>query len=538
MQTRPAICDQDLQDMQGLIGSGFNTLRHSEYLLLDVTNAASARQWLQRVRGNVHPVSSLVRGEQREATNPPAKAQLDEAWSIAFTYRGLVQLGAIQDDDAPFSSDFRTGQAASVRRKLLRDAHPDAPWDWVDVPVFQEADETTRAAGAVSILAARFYKSADTPAHDQLSEACLSRSGLHLVRRIRGCAASFRDGPDEGCGQPTTHLYEPFGFRDGVSQPVPQGLRFDRARKRLQPPADGEASATDDDQVPLGEFVLGHPNAYREPSHCPDVRRGSASPAQALRSRAAERRWAAFGRNGSYLAVRQIHQDVEAFKKFEASCPVDGDPSIAEKMLGRRKDGSALQTCPSPPGQGDALRFRMNDSQGFQCPLGAHVRRANPRDALADSVASGVSSSKLHRLLRRGRPYAACQDARDCTQAKCTANGRTPEECGSCATGLLFIALVADLARQFEFIQRLWIGNPHFENLHDSGDPIVGNVAAHRFVLPGLPIGTQVTQLPDFTHVKGGGYFFLPGLSALERLANGEFATACENGVSEREHDY
>ena len=521
MPTHPAICDRDLKDMQALIGSGFSTLRHSEYLLLDVTEPASALLWLRRVRSNVHSVWSLVRN-RCDAAKPPA--QHDEVWSIAFTYRGLVQLGVIQDEDAPFSSDFCTGQAAPVRRKLLRDPQPSSTWEWGDVPVFQEADQATRAVGAVSILVARFHKDPATPAHE-LSESSLARSGLYVVRRIRGCAGSFKDGPKDARGKPTIHLYEPFGFRDGVSQPLPQGLRSERASN----------SEDDDDRVPLGEFVLGHLNAYREESQCPDVRPGSTSPAQNLRLPGEERK-SPFGRNGSYLAVRQIHQHVEVFKKFEATFAANDQPTVAEKMLGRRKNGSALQTCPSPLDGRDTLRFRMNDSQGFQCPLGAHVRRANPRDALADSVADGIASSKLHRLLRRGRPYAACQDSQQCTHAACATQG-TNEDRSSCATGLLFIALVADLARQFEFIQRLWIGNPRFGNLHNSGDPIVGDVAARRFVLPGLPIGTQLTQLPDFTQVKGGGYFFLPGLSALERLANGEFATVRDGDAARREID-
>jgi putative iron-dependent peroxidase len=129
------------------------------------------------------------------------------------------------------------------------------------------------------------------------------------------------------------------------------------------------------------------------------------------------------------------------------------------------------------------------------CPLGSHIRRVNPRDSLGVDVASGIKSSKLHRLLRRGRPYLEKGE---------------PER-----VGLFFIACNADLERQFEFIYQRWLRNFRFQNLYHEDDPIVGSPAKKEFTIPGLPSGDQVS-LEAFTETKGGGYFFLPGIEALK----------------------
>jgi hypothetical protein len=53
--------------------------------------------------------------------------------------------------------------------------------------------------------------------------------------------------------------------------------------------------------------------------------------------------------------------------------------------------------------------------------------------------------------------------------------------------------------------------------------------------IPKRPIRKKITGLPAFTSVKGGAYFFLPGIRALRFLAEGVQAT-CESPayVSER----
>src|SRR5262249_32944536 len=139
-----------------------------------------------------------------------------------------------------------------------------------------------------------------------------------------------------------------------------------------------------------------------------------------------------------------------------------------------------------------------------RCPIGAHIRRANPRDSLDDDPQQSLRIVNRHRILRRGRPYTDGKDA-----------------------GLHFIALNADIVRQFEFIQQNWINNATFGGLDLEDDPLVGardgDAGRGQLTLPPPPAGDlwrRVTGLRRFVTVKGGAYFFLPGITALRYLAD------------------
>jgi putative iron-dependent peroxidase len=207
--------------------------------------------------------------------------------------------------------------------------------------------------------------------------------------------------------------------------------------------------------------------------------------------------------NGSYLAVRQIEQDVEAFEELKAKSAPLGGQSICEKLMGRSMNGLPLSWKGDPNAQvsnstADAFRYRVEDANGFMCPKGAHIRRVNPRDSLGVDVQSGIKSSKLHRLLRRGRPYLE------------ETENEPPRQ------GLFFIACNADLERQFEFIHQRWLRNFRFGTIDNEDDPVVGSSdLPKRFTMPGLPSGDEVS-LQAMTRTLGGGYFFLPGIKALE----------------------
>ena len=118
--------------------------------------------------------------------------------------------------------------------------------------------------------------------------------------------------------------------------------------------------------------------------------------------------------------------------------------------------GKAPPTIPVSDSRADAFRFRVDDANGFGCPKGSHIRRVNPRDSLGVDVKSSIKSTKLHRLLRRGRPYLE------------EIEGKAPRK------GIFFIACNADLERQFEFIHQRWVRNSNFGCLQDQDDPVVG----------------------------------------------------------------
>ena len=144
------------------------------------------------------------------------------------------------------------------------------------------------------------------------------------------------------------------------------------------------------------------------------------------------------------------------------------------------------------------------DPYGGACPIGAHVRRANPRDAL-ENTGRPFRPMNEHRVLRRGRPYGPPLDGPETTDER----------------GLLFLCLNADIERQFEFIQQNWINNSTFGGLAEESDPLVGVCSAHGgvFTMGSLPARQRVDHLPRFVTVKGGQYFFLPGIAALRSLA-------------------
>ena len=179
-------------------------------------------------------------------------------------------------------------------------------------------------------------------------------------------------------------------------------------------------------------------------------------------------------------------------------------------MVGRDRDGNLL--CPGrvlsldERGNPDnKYLFQERDPHGVGCPPGSHVRRANPRDALAPTLAQGpglLGAANNHRILRRGRKFGPTIE-----------NAR--EDDGQ-DRGLLFICLNTDIARQFEFVQQTWLLNSDFATLFDEVDPLVGPDG--RMTIREEPLRRTV-HVKTFVKMRGGDYFFLPSLPALEYLA-------------------
>ncbi len=142
----------------------------------------------------------------------------------------------------------------------------------------------------------------------------------------------------------------------------------------------------------------------------------------------------------------------------------------------------------------------------MRCPIGAHVRRANPRDALDPHPGSEASLgvNRRHRLIRRGRSYGPplAEGALDAVDR-----------------GLYFIALNANLSRQFEFVQHSWVNDPRFNGLFKEADPIAGAAHDNEFTVRRDVAPKRCVGLPRFVTVAGGAYFFMPGLRALRFLS-------------------
>src|SRR5262249_53478731 len=136
---------------------------------------------------------------------------------------------------------------------------------------------------------------------------------------------------------PTANLddYEPFGFRDGISQP-----QLDWSRQRTT----GSDELTYNNVVALGEFLLGYPNEYGKYTDRPlldPAERGAGDllPAEEHPGRKD------LGRNGAYLVMRQLEQDVRGFWRFLDGVAKSDESErlrLAEAMVGRTTEGEPL----------------------------------------------------------------------------------------------------------------------------------------------------------------------------------------------------
>ena len=451
-------------DIQGLVASGYGHLREACFVLLAIDDPVLAAGWLGRIAG--------------ELTTSRAKSR-GSAVNVALSQSGLEKLG-LAPAFARFSDRFLDGMTAPHRSRALGDVGPDAPayWRW--------GGPDNRP---VDLLLLLYAETADG----------LAELRTRLV------------GPDDGVDQIDTldtrwSEREHFGFRDGIAQPVIEGLRDGRA----------------DDMIRAGEFVLGYPNQRGQLTGRPLLDR-AADPTGILATDPVSGD-ADLGRNGSYLVLRSLSQDVRAFWTFadRAARRASGhdDPEarlrLAAQIVGRWPDGEPLVLAPDGPSQNghsaNDFRYHDIDPDGLRCPLGAHIRRAHPRDTLDPQPGSerSIALDKLHRLLRRGRGYGPpiTPDA--------ALNGAGDEDADR---GIHFMCLCANIARQFEFIQHTWLNSPKFNGLYDDPDPLLGP-AGRTLTVQSEPVSRRVTGLPAFVGVRGGGYFFLPGVRAVRYLAS------------------
>ena len=330
-------------------------------------------------------------------------------------------------------------------------------------------------------------------AHAAPVRACLASAAVAIAHEL-SLSLMFDDGTP-----PLAR--EHFGFADGISQPVPFGDAIVTDAGTPYPSHDVHA-------VAAGDLLMGHINAHDEPSPGPTVS-AMAGGAGALPPAPGAAGLASLGMNGSYLVMRELSQDVDAFWRSMASAARqlghDDAAWVAERVVGRTKDGVVLAKTPPPStkdGPGNDFFFFDDDALGNFCPLGSHVRRSNPRDGLspdAGSKATLLKAANNHRILRRGRKYAA-YDVPDAPSLP----------------GLLFMCLNTDLERQFEFVQQTWLMNPSFCALFGEHDPLLG--PASPFTIPADPLRLR-PEIATFVQLVGGEYFFLPSLPALDFLA-------------------
>jgi Dyp-type peroxidase family len=460
----------EVADMQGMVASGYRRLVAADYVLWRITDAARAKSWLGSVVGRVTSSAAPV-----TATGV----------NLALTSSGLARLGLAADALGTFPAEFVEGIATPHRSRMLGDTDASDPsgWRW--------GGGEPNAVDALLMLFAVDAATLTKLSQDLGVEAA---PGFEVLATLHTSDLGGR---------------EHFGFNDGISQPVVDGF--------------GRPSLPRD-LIATGEFVLGYPNEYGllppSPSVAADTDAGGLLPA-ALGGASRKD----LGRNGTYLVFRQIRQDVAGFWNFAAAHSKEGAQSTAEqlaaKIVGRWPSGAPVVMAPDADLPGLAtfndFAYHALDADGRSCPIGAHVRRANPRDSLDPSPGSdrSVALVKRHRILRRGREYGPSITS--------DPNGpRPPLRDDGQERGLHFICLNANLVRQFEFVQATWVASPKFDGLYDDADPLVAahGLAGASMDLPADPFRGRIHHLPPFVAVVGGGYFFLPGLAALRYLAS------------------
>jgi Dyp-type peroxidase family len=423
--------------------------------------------------GTLAPLGAATYGSLRVGTVVDAKKFRDElacaltrkmieGWTddatcgltIAFTAKGLRALGEQYRWHAPFVEDaFEEGMLA--RAPSLGDTGQNAPSHWD--PGWRHPE---RLHVAFWFQGAKDAESEFTELDDRVMNHFTSveeRFNLS-TRRLT------LPGSDES--------REHFGFVDGLSQPWVEGIG-----KSKRGGGGGKLGVRGGSKpLALGEFVVGQVDEtgdifpVPEP---PDVFLG-----------------------GTFLVVRQLQQDVAGFRSYAGAD--DKANTLAARLIGRKRNGVVREDSSLE----DANDFIYGDDpEGLHCPLGAHIRRSNPRDALG--FRSTLSARR--RIIRRGMPYGPWwSEAPDRTER-----------------GLLFLACNVRITEQFEFIQKQWLNDASPFGLGNAPDPASG------LWPPGSPRPLVVTgrspevraDLRSFVTTKGGEYFFVPSVPGLRSLA-------------------
>jgi len=451
----------DVTDIQGFALKGYG-FPYARYLLLELVHAKAAQRFIGQI------VQYLTTGE-RWHEKPISTV------NIAFTFKGLVKLELPDVTLLSFPVEFQQGMRA--RQEILYDTGKNAPVHWD--PVWREDHVHVWLA-----VNARTTAALD----DQCSlllKIMEQTGGAKLLQAQDACAV-FIDG------KPTTK--EHFGYTDGFGNPD-----FKGAQRECVP---GQGKLTKDgkwEALATGEFLLGYADESGElpPAPIPHL----------------------LARNGTFMVYRKMHQNVATFRKFleeQGSLYPGGKEKLASKFIGRWRDGTPVEL--SPDREDPALVKDNNrntnftygkDLNGLRCPVGAHIRRGNPRDAF------GFNGELVNRrrIMRRGLPYG-----------QYVPEGEPVRDEDD--RGIIFMALNASLFRQFEFVQQQWI--EYGNDLHQGNDKdlVIGN---HGGKGESVFQGTNdpknppfiCANLPNFVELRGGDYFFLPSLTALQMIASG-----------------
>jgi Dyp-type peroxidase family len=475
----------DLTDIQGNILRGYSRQPYARFMPFRVLSADAGRKFLRQLLPLITP------GEWGAGGRP------DMTTNVAISFPGLCALEPPYECLVTFPVEFQEGMRA--RARMLGDTEDSAPERW-DPPWDAE-----RVHFVVMVYAIE-KQGRQTRCHQisRIVETINADAGTTVIAALRP-----QDAQRLKIDGKLTRK-EHFGFVDGISNPDVEGVPDNGAGDDIGNPNEQGVFR----KIPAGEFILGYPGEGGEVAPMPLPR--------------------LLGRNGSYLVIRKLEQKVKAFRDFVdqqstflQQVPADVAPKdfLAAKMMGRWQDGSPLILYPDGPRKQPEKhpenRFGYsNDLTGAACPLGAHIRRANPRDSLG----FGGKVMSRHRLIRRGIPYGTYLPEGDEPrggQPQPPVPAPAPDQPGD-GRGIMFLAYNSGFD-QFEFVQETWINFGDDFHQGNDMDPITGSAGNRRMMIPGDErTGRRAFlcwDIPRFVTTKGGDYFFVPGLTGLRLLA-------------------
>lgn len=520
----------DLYDIQGNICKAYGRYGFpvARYFFLEFHNTNKAREFLHKL------LPYITRADRWPLTDDGKVKKPGATTNIAFTYMGLIALGLPQRSLSGFPDEFKTGMKS--RAEILGDTGPSAPENWD--PIWQgervHAWLSINAKDAEKLemrfqLIKQFIS--DSEGGVQLRGGHRSNSDLLEWQD----AAALRDSNGE------TNAKEHFGFVDGIGNPVVEGFDYDPDKIPERACGNGKLTAIYRINWPIkfwlkryqwqplatGEFLLGHIDEAQEypPAPVPHL----------------------LSRNGTYMVFRKLHENVATFKSYveQASHNFDGSSELFKaKLAGRWPDNGAplviaptdaakaeldakmailkvrAETgCPVAKKELSELRLQWTnftyegDQDGSKCPIGAHIRRSNTRGSLDEEKLAFETPSALddrRRILRRGLPYGVASDN----------NNDSTEQ------GIIFMCINASIERQFEFVQQQWMNFSNDFHLGNDRDPLIGTnngKLTDKHIIQGSNEKAPYfcTNLPRFVETRGGDYFFIPSLTALDMIAQG-----------------
>lgn len=433
----------ELDDIQHILLTRAPALT-GRYEFLSFRKPAGGRSWLAGIGEKVKSAAQVY-----------ASAEQDKRWvTVAFTWNGLRALGLDEASLATFPEEFRQGMVA--RASMLGDTGKNHPDNWV-------GGLASPTLHAVAILFARdcAERGRSQTEHEKLVAQC---DGVDVLSTL-----------DLEAAPPFDYAHDHFGYRDQLSLPVIEGS------------GDGPTPGSG---APLkaGEFILGYPDEAGPPANLPQPE--------------------ILSRNGSFMAYRRLQEHVGTFREFlrEHGSTPEEQELVAAKLMGRWRSGAPLVLAPveddpalgADPRRNNDFNYAKMDPHGYAVPLGAHIRRMNPRDTAANMI--------RRRMIRRGATYGPPLPE------------GIPDD--GVERGIAAFVICASLIRQFEFAQNVWANDKNFHELSNERDPIIGNQdGTLEFKIPRRPLRKKINGMPAFTTVRGGAYFFIPGIKALRFLA-------------------